>query len=128
MKRTFIMVLDSFGIGASEDAERFGDVGSDTLGHIADACARGEADIGRKGPLTLPNLSRLGLGKAAEESTGRFPQGLDKTLRSSARMAMRASSLPVKIRRLVTGKLRVFLFCSIGAISPSMKTASHRNC
>lgn len=25
MKRTFIMVLDSFGIGASEDAERFGD-------------------------------------------------------------------------------------------------------
>ncbi|MDN6632832.1 MAG: phosphopentomutase, partial [Enterobacterales bacterium] len=78
MKRTFIMVLDSFGIGASEDAERFGDVGSDTLGHIADACARGEADIGRKGPLTLPNLSRLGLGKAAEESTGRFPQGLDK--------------------------------------------------
>lgn len=30
MKRTFIMVLDSFGIGASEDAERFGDRGSDT--------------------------------------------------------------------------------------------------
>ncbi len=30
MKRTFIMVLDSFGIGASEDAERFGDQGSDT--------------------------------------------------------------------------------------------------
>jgi len=33
MKRAFIMVLDSFGIGATEDAERFGDVGSDTLGH-----------------------------------------------------------------------------------------------
>lgn len=30
MKRAFIMVLDSFGIGATEDAERFGDVGSDT--------------------------------------------------------------------------------------------------
>ena len=27
MKRAFIMVLDSFGIGATEDAERFGDVG-----------------------------------------------------------------------------------------------------
>ncbi|MGQ7147749.1 hypothetical protein ACUOA8_55225, partial [Escherichia sp. SS-MK2] len=26
-----IMVLDSFGIGATEDAERFGDVGADTL-------------------------------------------------------------------------------------------------
>lgn len=78
MKRAFIMVLDSFGIGASEDAERFGDKGADTLGHIAAACARGEADAGRSGPLTLPNLSRLGLGRAAEESSGRFPPGLDK--------------------------------------------------
>jgi phosphopentomutase len=51
MKRAFIMVLDSFGIGATEDAERFGDVGSDTMGHIAEACAKGEADNGRKGPL-----------------------------------------------------------------------------
>ncbi len=33
MKRAFIMVLDSFGIGATEDADRFGDVGADTLGH-----------------------------------------------------------------------------------------------
>ncbi|MFV8767043.1 phosphopentomutase, partial [Yersinia enterocolitica] len=47
MKRTFIMVLDSFGIGASADANKFGDEGADTLGHIAEACARGEADIGR---------------------------------------------------------------------------------
>jgi len=77
MKRTFIMMLDSFGIGASEDAERFGDVGSDTLGHIAEACARGEADVGRKGPLHLPYLTRLGLAKAAEASTGRFPAGMD---------------------------------------------------
>ncbi|MGL5238404.1 MAG: phosphopentomutase [Plesiomonas shigelloides] len=77
MKRAFIMVLDSFGIGATEDAVKFGDVGADTLGHIADACANGEADNGRKGPLHLPNLSRMGLGNAAEESTGRFPAGLD---------------------------------------------------
>ncbi|NMP27663.1 phosphopentomutase [Rahnella sp. SAP-1] len=77
MKRTFIMVLDSFGIGASEDAERFGDVGSDTLGHIAQACARGEANVGRHGPLHLPNLTRLGLAKAAEASTGHFPEGMD---------------------------------------------------
>ncbi|MFS2222892.1 phosphopentomutase [Pantoea sp. B65] len=78
MKRVFIMVLDSFGIGASKDADKFGDQGSDTLGHIAEACFNGEADIGRKGPLQLPNLSALGLGKAAEESTGKFPPGLDK--------------------------------------------------
>ncbi|MFG1173849.1 phosphopentomutase [Erwiniaceae bacterium CAU 1747] len=78
MKRAFIMVLDSFGIGASKDADKFGDKGSDTLGHIAEACFRGEADQGRKGPLNLPNLTRLGLGKAAEASTGKFPPGLDK--------------------------------------------------
>ncbi len=29
MKRAFIMVLDSFGIGATEDADRFGDVGTE---------------------------------------------------------------------------------------------------
>ncbi|RLM21707.1 phosphopentomutase [Brenneria alni] len=77
MKRAYIMVLDSFGIGCSADAERFGDAGSDTLGHIAQACAAGKADQGRKGPLHLPNLNRLGLGKAAEASTGTFPAGLD---------------------------------------------------
>ncbi len=35
MARAFILVLDSFGIGAAPDAEKFGDVGSDTFGHIA---------------------------------------------------------------------------------------------
>ncbi|QLL94743.1 phosphopentomutase [Pectobacterium carotovorum] len=78
MKRAYIMVLDSFGIGSSADAERFGDVGSDTLGHIAQACTAGTADKGRSGKLHLPNLSRLGLGKAAEASTGTFPAGLDE--------------------------------------------------
>ncbi|MGL6124010.1 MAG: phosphopentomutase, partial [Shewanella sp.] len=41
MKRTIIMMLDSFGVGASADAASFGDVGSDTFGHIAQACAEG---------------------------------------------------------------------------------------
>ncbi|QGY30543.1 phosphopentomutase [Pantoea cypripedii] len=77
MKRAFIMVLDSFGIGSSKDAAKFGDEGSDTLGHIAEACFEGRANEGRTGPLHLPNLTALGLGKAAELSTGRFPPGLD---------------------------------------------------
>ncbi|MBG6247067.1 MULTISPECIES: phosphopentomutase [Symbiopectobacterium] len=77
MKRAFIMVLDSFGIGSSADAARFGDAGSDTLGHIAQACAEDKANQGRTGTLHLPNLTRLGLGKAAEASTGHFPAGLD---------------------------------------------------
>ncbi|WP_261644291.1 phosphopentomutase [Erwinia mallotivora] len=78
MKRAFIMVLDSFGIGYSKDADKFGDAGADTLGHIAQACFNGEADKGRKGPLHLPNLTALGLGKAAQESSGKFPPGLDE--------------------------------------------------
>ncbi|PSV44829.1 phosphopentomutase [Photobacterium indicum] len=81
MKRSIILVLDSFGIGATEDAVDFGDVGSNTMGHIAQACARGEADNGdRSGPLHLPNLNKLGLGKACEESSGYFPEGLDPSV------------------------------------------------
>ena len=79
MKRAFILVLDSFGIGAAPDADKFGDVGSDTLGHIADQCAAGAADNAvRRGELTLPNLSRLGLAMAHQEATGRFAPGLDQ--------------------------------------------------
>ncbi|PKH22581.1 phosphopentomutase [Enterobacterales bacterium CwR94] len=77
MKRAFIMVLDSFGIGHSADADKFGDKGSDTLGHIAKACFGGKADKGRQGPLYVPNMTALGLGKAAEASSGQFPAGLD---------------------------------------------------
>ncbi|MCG3759210.1 phosphopentomutase [Vibrio cincinnatiensis] len=77
MKRTFILVLDSFGIGAAPDAEKFGDIGADTLGHIAEQCQLGNADNAeRQGPLTLPNLSKLGLAMAHKEATGQFAPGL----------------------------------------------------
>ena len=79
MKRAFLLVMDSFGIGGAEDARAFGDAGSDTLGHIAAACAdgRGDRDGLRSGPLKLPNLTRLGLGAAAQASTGALPPGLE---------------------------------------------------
>ncbi|MBU2704380.1 phosphopentomutase [Zooshikella marina] len=78
MKRAIILVLDSFGIGATEDADKFGDTGANTLGHIAAACANGQAEIeGRTGPLKLPNLSQLGLMHAAQESAGAFPQAVE---------------------------------------------------
>ncbi|WP_108444891.1 phosphopentomutase [Halomonas denitrificans] len=83
MSRAIVLVLDSFGIGATPDAARFGDAGADTLGHIAAACARGEADMppgpdapGRRGPLALPNLARLGLFHAHRESTGHWAEGV----------------------------------------------------
>ena len=34
-KRVFLIVLDSFGVGAEPDAPLFGDVGTNTLGAIA---------------------------------------------------------------------------------------------
>ncbi len=75
MKRTIIMMLDSFGVGSASDADKFGDTGSDTFGHIAKACAEGKADIGRQGELKLPNLAKLGLAHCAKESTGEFAPG-----------------------------------------------------
>lgn len=51
MKRVFLIVLDSFGIGAMPDAESFGDVGVNTLG----ACATSQK-------LDIPNMTAAGLG------------------------------------------------------------------
>ena len=77
-RRAFVVVLDACGAGALPDADAYGDEGADTLGHIAEACARGEGDRAglRRGALALPNLAALGLGLAAEGSTGRLPPGL----------------------------------------------------
>jgi len=75
MSRAFLVVMDSVGIGGALDAADFGDAGSDTLGHIAAECAAGRADIGRAGPLHVPNLDALGLGRAAELATGIYPPG-----------------------------------------------------
>ncbi|TXM87862.1 phosphopentomutase, partial [Methylobacterium sp. WL116] len=53
MARALLIVLDSVGIGGAPDAERYGDAGSDTVGHIAEACAAGRGDRTglRSGPL-----------------------------------------------------------------------------
>jgi len=68
--RAIILVLDSFGIGATADAAKFGDEGSDTFGHIARA-----RESSSKGALKLPNLASLGLYHASRDSTGQFPAG-----------------------------------------------------
>jgi phosphopentomutase len=73
--RAAILVLDSFGIGASADAERFGDQGSNTLGCIAARCAAPASAGGRGRVLSLPNLGRLGLMHAARASAGVLPAG-----------------------------------------------------
>ena len=54
-RRAAIVVLDGVGVGAAPDAERYGDVGSDTLGNVARAV----------GGLALPELEAAGLGNLA---------------------------------------------------------------
>jgi phosphopentomutase len=55
-KRIFLVVMDSVGIGEAPDAEKFGDLGSDTLGHIAE----------RMNGLNMPNMGKLGLSNIRE--------------------------------------------------------------
>ncbi len=50
-KRIFTIVVDSLGIGAMKDSEKFGDVGVDTLGHIAESVEN----------FNIPNLQKLGM-------------------------------------------------------------------
>ena len=73
MPRAFLIVMDSVGCGGAADADRYGDEGADTLGHIAQACARGEGNRAgiREGPLDLPFLASLGLEAACLASSGR---------------------------------------------------------
>lgn len=75
--RAVILVMDSVGIGGAPDATLYGDEGADTIGHIALACARGQADgEQREGPLRVSHLVQLGLGQACRLATGRHPPGL----------------------------------------------------
>lgn len=55
-KRIFIIVMDSVGIGEAPDAEKFGDKGADTFGHIAE----------RMNGLNMPNMAKLGLSNIRE--------------------------------------------------------------
>ena len=55
VKRVFLIVLDSLGVGSLPDAEKFGDAGANTLLHISKA-----------GSFLVPNLKRLGLYSTCE--------------------------------------------------------------
>jgi phosphopentomutase len=72
MSRAFILLLDSFGLGALPDADKYGDAGANTFGHIA-AWAAKEGK-----PMSLPNLERLGLAAAAHKASGEWAAGFDQ--------------------------------------------------
>ncbi|MEG1742285.1 MAG: phosphopentomutase [Acetivibrio sp.] len=50
-KRIFTIVIDSLGIGAMEDSKEYGDMGVDTLGHIAESVDT----------FHIPNLQKMGM-------------------------------------------------------------------
>ena len=76
MKRIFLIVLDSFGIGALPDSEKFGDVGVNTLA----SCQRSEK-------LHIPNMIAMGLGNIQGveglekvEATGAYGRMAEKSM------------------------------------------------
>lgn len=75
MRRAFLIVLDSLGVGALADADRYGDSGANTFGHIAAWCVRPVADGGRGRALHCPNLVRMGLAHAAATASS-WPAGI----------------------------------------------------
>ena len=50
-KRIFTIVIDSLGVGALPDAKEYGDIGTDTLGHISESVEQ----------FNIPNLQKLGM-------------------------------------------------------------------
>ena len=68
MRRAIVLVLDSFGVGATPDAVRFGDAGANTFLSIV----RHRQSIGR--PLSVPHLDWLGLAHAAHAADPRAPE------------------------------------------------------
>lgn len=51
INRVFVIVMDSLGVGAMPDSEKFGDVGVNTLGHISESVDTFE----------IPNLRKMGM-------------------------------------------------------------------
>ena len=63
LNRVIWIILDSAGIGELPDADKFGDEGADTFGHIYES----------KEGFGLPNLEKLGIGNI---------QGVNKNIRN----------------------------------------------
>ncbi|MCV2525824.1 MAG: phosphopentomutase [Candidatus Lightella neohaematopini] len=72
MKRLFLIIIDSLGIGFANDASKFGDIGANTLGHIAEHYYYNKHKI-----LKIPNLSSLGLAKTIQYATNYYPIGMN---------------------------------------------------
>lgn len=103
MPRAFILLFDSFGLGATPDAKNFGapgvsDAGANTFAHIAAWCS----DQGR--PLRLPNLEALGLAEAAHAASGVWAKGFAQRTAQSAHLGAHLGAAYGAARERSTGK------------------------
>ncbi len=76
-ERIFVVVIDSLGIGEMPDSEAFGDVGVNTLGHIAQAVET----------FRIPHLQKLGLANLTplkQVAAVRKPLGYQGVLREKS--------------------------------------------
>jgi len=64
MARAIILVLDSFGVGYAEDADKFGDVGANTFINLAKAYYQEQNKV-----IQLPHLGALGLHELAKQAS-----------------------------------------------------------
>ena len=108
MTRAVVLMLDSLGIGASADADRFGDDGADTFGHIAMACARGDADqLGeRSGALVYSDICRHLAWCMPQRTAVVNGQMVCLSSPRSAPGVMRSNQVEEKTPPVVTGKWR----------------------
>lgn len=75
MKRVFLIVLDSFGIGEMPDAASYGDAGTNTIG----SCSTSEF-------FQMPNMQKLGLFNIEGVNVGGKVSGVENPLARIARM------------------------------------------
>ena len=95
-RRAILIILDSMGVGSLADAGNYGDMGSDTLGHIVEWFDKhageksekyGDVGDGKVPEFRFPELQKLGLGNidGIAGGTGRFavlePEGAFGKLR-----------------------------------------------
>jgi phosphopentomutase len=90
--RVCLLVLDACGVGELPDAEAYGDAGSNTLGHCAEAV----------GGLKMPTMGRMGLGNIIPI------RGIPETSSPKAYMPNWPSNRPEKIPLLDIGSLPTY--------------------
>ena len=76
MKRVFLIVLDSFGVGEMADAADFGDKGADTLRSCYNT---GHLDVPNMRKLGLFNIDGVGVGEKCESPSGAFMRIAEKS-------------------------------------------------